>query len=205
MHSKSAFTTLKIILTIDLLIVAIAAPSYLYVDSLVPKSASFEIMDLLIDPDWVQVGEQVQISVKVTNVGEKSGEQMLTLTIDDEPTATETVRLSGKENTTLVFTVSELTLGDHTVKLENLIGRLKVTSETQVRPAELKVTDLGISRVEANIGDPIIVSALATNIGDVAGEFSLDFFVNNEKRETINLLLESGESKSVTFEIVENC
>jgi len=84
MSSKSAFTTLKIILAIDLLIVAMAVPSYLYVDSLVPKSANFEITDLIIEPDWVQIGEPVQVSVKVTNVGEKSGELSITMTIDDE-------------------------------------------------------------------------------------------------------------------------
>ena len=202
MLSKSALATLKTILVIDLIIVAIAAPSYLYVDSLVPKTASFEVTDLIIDPDLVQVGEPVQISVKVTNVGDKSGDHMVTLTIDDEPVATETVFLLGTENTTLVFTPTELTVGDHTVKVEDLTGTLKVTSEAPARPAKLKIADLGVSRAVAGVGETITVSATATNIGDEAGEFMLELFVNNKKIETKSLQLDSGESETVQFEVV---
>jgi hypothetical protein len=204
MLSKSALATLKTVLVIDLIIVAIAAPSYLYVNSLVPKPASFQVTDLILDQTWVQVGEHVQISVNITNTGDKSGSHMVTLTIDDEPIATETVQISGKETTTLVFTATELTVGEHTVKIEDLTTSLKVTAEASIKPAELEVTNLGVSRAEAEVGEAIIVSATATNIGDEAGEFSLDLFVNNEKRETRNLQLGSGETKPVQFEVVEN-
>ena len=115
MSTKSAFSTLKIILIIDLLIVAIAAPSFLYVDSLVPKEASFEVSNLVIDPEWAQVGEPVEVSVTVTNVGEKDGEHSVTLTLNDEPMATETVQLSGQESITLVFDLAELESAEYTV------------------------------------------------------------------------------------------
>ncbi len=176
MSPKSAVTTLKIILAIDLLIVALAVPSFLYVDSLVPKSASFEVSDLIIYPNWLQIGEPVQASVKITNVGEKSGDYMVTMTIDDEPIATETVRLSGQDSKTLVFTVTEVALGEHTVKVEDLTGTLKVTVEAPTGPAQLKITDLGVSRIEAGVGDVITVSATATNIGDEDGEFTVVSF-----------------------------
>ena len=166
MLSKSALTTLKVILVIDLIIVAIAAPSYFYVDSLIPKSAIFEVTDLVIDQPWVQVGEPVQISVNVTNVGEKSGDYMVALVVDNETTATETVRLSGQNETILVFSLTEVDIGDHTVNIENLNGTIKVTSDTPTRPATLQITNLGVSRTEAGVGDLITISATASNIGD---------------------------------------
>ena len=204
MSSKSAFSTLKIILVIDLIIVAIAAPAFLYVNALVPKVAVFEVTNLVVEPDLVQIGEPVQISVDVSNLGDKSGDHMVILIIDEEPVATETVQLSGNENATLLFTSTELTVGDHTVKIEELTGSLQITVDAPISPAKLEVTNLGISRAEAGVGETIIVSATATNIGDFAGDFSLDLLINNEKRETKSLQLESEVSEIVQFEVIEN-
>jgi hypothetical protein len=202
--SKSALSTLKAILIIDLIVVAIAAPSYLYVASMVPNPASFKVADLTLDQTQVQVGEPLEVSVNVTNTGDASGEHMVTLTIDDEPIATETVQLGGGETLTLVFTANELTEGEHTIKVEELTESITVSSEAPTKPAELTVTNLGISRAEAGVGETIIVSATATNLGDEAGDFTLELFVNDKKVETQEIQLGSGETETVQFEVVEN-
>jgi len=202
--SRSTRTNLKIVFFANLILLAVAIPSYFYVDSLLPKPAKFQVTDLVLDSDWAQVGEQVQISVNVTNIGNKIGNNSVTLTIDDEPIATKTVQLSGAESTILVFTATATTEGNHTINIGNLTGTFKVTSEAPTKPAELRLTNLGISRTEAEVGETITVSATATNIGDEAGDFSLELFVNNEKRETRSLQLGSGETKTVQFEVVEN-
>ena len=204
MSTKSAFSTLKIILIFDLLIVAIAAPSYFYVDSLVPKEASFELSNLVINPEWVQFGEPVQVSVKVSNVGEKSGDFEVILMVDNETTTTETVRLSGQNETTLVFSLTEVDIGDHTVNIENLTGTIKVTSDTPTRPATLQITNLGVSRTEAGVGDMIIVSATASNIGDETGEFTIDLSINDQIIETKTIQLESKQSELLQYQVVEN-
>ncbi|MCK4884910.1 hypothetical protein KAS24_02455, partial [Candidatus Bathyarchaeota archaeon] len=187
----------------NLILLVIAVPSYLYVDSLIPKTASFQVTDLIIDQTWIQVGEPAQISVNVTNVGDETSNYTVTLIIDDEPIATKTVQLSGLETATLDFTATGITEGDHTVKIGDLTGSLKVTMEAPTRPAEIQVTDLGVSWTEAAVGETLIVSATATNIGDEGGSFSLDLFVNGEKRETRNIQLGSGETTTVEFEVVE--
>ncbi len=204
MPSKSTLSTLKAILVIDLIIVAIASPSYLYVASMVPDPASFEVTDLIIDQTQVQIGEPVQISVNVTNIGGTSGEHELILMIDEEMMATETVRLSGGETLTLVFTANELTAGEHTIKIGELTELITVSAEAPTKPAELTITNLGVSRAEAGVGETIIVSATATNLGDEAGNFTLELFINDEKREERNLQIGSGETKTVQFEIVED-
>jgi hypothetical protein len=201
--SRLALSTLKAVLVIDLIIVAIAAPSYLYVSSLVPEPASFEVTDLVADQPEVQVGEPVQISVNVTNTGEASGEYDVILTIDNESIATETVQLSGGKTLTVVFTVNELSGGEHVVAVDELTKVIIVSVEAPTQPAELVVTSLGVSRAEAGIGEPIVVSATATNLGDVAGNFTLELFVNDEEREERDFQLGSGETETVQFEVVE--
>jgi len=188
---------------VNLIILIIAVPSYFYTRSLIPEPASFQVTDLIIDQTWVQVGESVQISVNVTNVGDKSGNHSVTLTIDDTPIATKTVQLSGAESATLDFTATVITEGNHTVQIADLTGSLKATLESPTKPAEIKVTDLGVSRTVAEVGETIIVSATATNIGDESGSFSLDLFVNNEKRESRTIQLAAGETTTEEFEVIE--
>jgi hypothetical protein len=187
----------------NLAILIIAVPSYFYVESLIPEPASFQVTDLIIDQTWVQVGESVQISVNVTNVGDKTGNHSVILTIDNEPIATKTVQLSGAESATLDFTAALITEGNHTVQIADLTGLVKATLGSPTKPAEIKVTDLGVSRTVAEVGETIIVSATATNIGDESGSFSLDLFVNNQKRETRTVQLASGETKTEQFEVSE--
>jgi hypothetical protein len=182
--SRSTRSKLKSAFFANLLILAIAVPSYLYVNSLVPEPAKFEVTDLVFDQSWVQVGTPVEISVNVTNIGDKSGTHSVILAIDDAPLATKTVQLSAAETTWLSFTATELEAGNHTVTIGNQTGSIRVTLEAPTKPAELRLTDLGVSRTKAEIGETITVSVAATNIGDVADEFSLELFVNDEKRET---------------------
>jgi hypothetical protein len=196
-------TKLKTILLADLVLLAFVVPSYFYVDALISKPAEFKVTDLVLKYDWVQVGEPLEISVKVTNIGDQSGNHTVALTIDDVPLETKTVQLSGAETTTLSFTAADLTVGNHTVAIGDLTDSVRVTVEAPIRPAELQLTNLVTSRKEARIEDPITVSATATNIGDLAGEFSLDLFVNDEKRETKIVQLDGGETTTVHFEVVE--
>ena len=187
-----------------MILLAVVIPGYFYVDSQIPKPATFQVTDLILDSDWVQVGEPVQISVNVTNIGDKSGNHTVTLTIDDIPITTKMVQLLGGESTTVVFTATEPTEGNHTITIGSVTETFKVTSETPTKKAELRLTNLVTSRKEAEVGKPITVSVTATNIGDETGEFSLELFVNNQKREAKNIQLDGGETTSVQFEIVEN-
>jgi len=200
---RSTRTKLKIVFFVNLIILIIAVPSYFYTRSLIPEPASFQVTDLILDQTRVQVGESVQISVNVTNIGDESGNHSVTLTIDDEPIATKTVQLSGAESATLDFTATVITEGDHTVQIGDLTGSLEATLDAPTKPAEIQITDLGISRTEAEVGETIIVSATATNIGDESGSFSLDLFVNNQKRETRTVQLASGETTTEEFEVTE--
>jgi hypothetical protein len=200
--SKS--TKLKMVLLADFIVLALVIPSYFYVDSQIPSPATFQVAGLVVDSDLVQVGELVQVSVNVTNLGGKSGNHSVILLIDNIETATKDVQLSGGVTTTVTFSTLEPTEGNHTVTIEDLTASFQVTSATPTKPAELQLTNLVTNRKEAEVGNPITVSVTATNTGDETGEFSLELFVNDQKRETKTIQLDGGETSSVRFEIVEN-
>ncbi|MFC1487122.1 CARDB domain-containing protein [Thermoproteota archaeon] len=197
-------TRLKMLLMVDLLILIIVIPGYFYADSQIPKPAEFELTDLALDSDWVQIGEPVQISVKVINIGKSSGNLSVTLTIDDLPIKTTIVQLSGGENTTVTFSATETIEGDHKVTIGSLTRSLRVTADVPTKEAELQLSNLVTNRKEAEVGEPITVSISATNIGDANGEFSLELFVNNQERATRTIQLDGGQTSHVQFEIVEN-
>ena len=201
---RSTRSKLKIAFVATLIVLTVAIPSYLYDDSLIPKPAKFKVEELVFDQSWVQVGTPVEISVDITNVGDKSGNRSVTLTINDEAVVTKTVQLSADETTTLFFTATELEVGNHTVTIGGLTETIKVTVEKPIRPAELQLTNLGVSRTEAGIGETITVSTTAANIGDLAGEFSLELLVNDQKQETKSVQLDGGETTIVTFDVAQD-
>jgi hypothetical protein len=214
MLSRSAITKLQAILIVDLIITSLAAGGYFYLESSIAppvepfepilKPAEFLLTNLAINQTQAKVDQPLKISVNVTNIGEKMGNYSVVLTIDDEPIATKTVQLSGAESTTVSFTATETAEGNHTIKIGSLTKLFQVTLESPTKQAELQLTNLGISRTEAEVGETITVSVMATNIGNEAGDFSLELFVNNEKRETKNIRLDGGETTNVYFDVVEN-
>ena len=195
---------LKIFLLADLVLLAAVIPGYFYIDSQISKPAEFQLSDLILDSDWIQVGDPIYVSVTVTNIGDQSGNRSVTLTIDDIPKETKTAQLDGGETSTLTFMATEAIEGNHTVIIEDLAANFMVSQEAPIRKAELRLTNLVTSRKETQIGDPITVSVSATNIGDETGEFSLELFINNIKRETKTIQLNGDETKSVQYEVVEN-
>ncbi len=204
MVSQSARSKLKIAFFVNIIIVAVAIPSYFYAGSQIPDPAHFQVTNLVLDSDLIQVGESVQVSVNVTNLGDQTGNHSITLTIDGEPITTKTVQLSGSESVAVDFTATILTEGNHTVQVGDLIDSVKATLDAPSRPAEMRVTDLGVSRAVAEAGETIVVSATVTNIGDESGSFDLDLFVNDEKRDTQSIQLESKETTTIQFEVTED-
>src|SRR3990170_842265 len=57
------------------------------------------------------------------------------------------------------------------------------------KPAEFEVTDLTINPLEAEAGEPILISVNVTNIGDIEGVYSANLTINNMLRENQEILL----------------
>ena len=135
MASQSSRHKLTIAFFVNVIIVAVAIPSYFYSMSQIPEPASFQVTNLVFASDWIQVGESLQLSVNVTNIGDQTGNHSITLTIDNEPITTETIQLSGSESVTVDFTATIMTEGNHTVQVGDLVNSVKATSDIPSKPA----------------------------------------------------------------------
>ena len=92
-----------------------------YVFPLTPP-ADFQISDLAVTPTEVKAGEEVTVSVRVTNIGGQAGSYTLLLTINQTVEDTRTVTLEKGASTTAEFTVTKQSLGTYNVEIGGLVN-----------------------------------------------------------------------------------
>jgi len=91
-----------------------------------PLPAKFVASGLTVNPQRVDLGKPVTISLTITNEGAVSGTYELHLIIDGIVRSIEEVTLSGKSSETLTFKVSNLAPGTHRIKVAGLTGEFSV-------------------------------------------------------------------------------
>jgi hypothetical protein len=207
MLSRSAITKLKAIFIIDVIVVAIAAGTYLYLQNqgefaAALKPAEFTVTNLIIKPVEAGVGEPITISVNVTNVGDEEGNYSVNLIINDVVKETKTIQLLGAESKIVEFIVTENNAGSYSVKIEGLTETFIITDVPP--PSTLRVSDLVISPYEAWVNETIKISVKVSNIGNEADSYWLAFRVNGVVRETKTIQLSAGETKTVEANVTES-
>jgi hypothetical protein len=206
---SSAITKLQALLVIDLIIVAFAVVGYYNIQAQseqTPVPTGLSVYDLNISPDEAGIGEPVTISVKVSNVGEDAGSYSVNLVINDVFREAETIQLSGGENTTVEFTVTEASEGSYSVKIGSLTGTYKITAAAPPLPpdtAEFSVYDLTISPDETWVNEPITISAKVKNLGDERGSDLIELIINGEVRESKMVIVPGGKVGTVRFSVTE--
>ena len=96
-----------------------------YIFPLTPP-AEFQISDLEVNPSEVEAGEEVTVSVRVTNVGGQSGSYTLQLLINQTIEDTETVTLDEGASTTTEFKIVKQTPGTYNVEIDGLVDEFTV-------------------------------------------------------------------------------
>jgi hypothetical protein len=167
MFNRKAFSKLKAIFIIDLIIVAAAAGSYLYLTSQGmitsgPKPAEFTLSDLIVDPPLAEVGENVSITFNLTNVGETDGNYTAFLAINNSTKDNQTITLAPLESSPVNFTDVENFVGNFTVQIGDLTGSFRI------KPAPPTTSNITLSKLlvapyEAWVNQPISISVTATN------------------------------------------
>ena len=203
MSNRRAFGRLKAVLLIDVLVVAIAAGTYLYLTSQGvltqgPRPAEFALSDLTIDPVQAETGDPILVSINVTNVGETEGNYTIELLVNNSTKANETIVLTPLESNVTTFTDVETAEGNYSVQIGDLTG----TFSLKAAPPE--TSSITLSKViatpyEAWIDQPITIKATATNPSSVADSLNVKLSVNNVVVETKRVDLEAGQSTDVAF------
>jgi hypothetical protein len=203
MSSKSAKTKLKVLLVIDLVVVALAAGAYFYLQSegliaSAPKPPEFTVTNLNINPLEVEVGDPVSISVNVTNIGDLEGAYMVNLTINDALRESQEILLMGKESRIVGFTVFENIEGNYSVKIDELTGRFTVKPIT-LEESRIVLSNLKIEPYEVWVNETVTATVTASNPSGETDSLKIKLLINGSMVETKRIELPPGASTSVEF------
>jgi hypothetical protein len=205
MLSRSGISKLKAFLIIDLLIVAIAAGIYLYLQNtgqLVAESESteFTVTNLTINPLEAEIGESITISANLTNVGQIEGSYTVNLTINDIPKGNQTILLSSGENRIVEFTDAENTEGNYTVKIGDLTGSFMIRPPAPTT-GKIILSDLLFTPYEANVGSTVNIKVTAKNSGTEAESLLVKLTIDDILADSKTVKLGEGETTTVEFTI----
>jgi len=203
MLSRSAVVKLKAILIIDLIIVGAAGGVYFYLQeqgaiTSAAKPATFTLTNLTINPLEAYVGEAVQISVNLTNIGDLEGNQTLNLEVNNAVKDTTNVTLAGNSTETVEFTDIEMVEGNYTVKVGDL------TEAFNIKPAPPESSKIVLSNFLSNpyevwANDNVTVTATAVNPSDQPDKLTVKVMVDDVMVATQVIALDAGASQTVQF------
>jgi len=138
MDSKGIARNTAILICVAVIIVAGVAVYFVTRPGPAPMPGEFELSNLVIEPTEVLEGNNVTISVNVTNVGETNVTGPITLKLKGAVEASQDVTLAPGESKIVTFIVAK-DAGDYTVAIGTLTGTFTATK----RPRIAVVSDVG--------------------------------------------------------------
>ncbi|MFC1965302.1 CARDB domain-containing protein, partial [Chloroflexota bacterium] len=164
--------------------------------------AAFTTSALSMSAAEVDIGEDITISILVTNTGDLIGSYKVTLNVDSVDVAIEDVTLAGGASQKVVFSIAKDIAKTYTVKVDDLSE--KFTVKPPPAQAAFTISDLNISPVEVDIGEDITISVLGTNTGDLTGSYKVTLNVDNVDVAIEDVTLAGGASQKVVFSIAKD-
>jgi PKD repeat protein len=160
----------------------------LEVRSLTP--AEFRLSSLDISSMLVAPGEEMQGSVRVTNIGEKSGTYSVVVELDGAEVFTDSDSLEGGSSKVVTFVLSSDEVGSHDVEVDGLTTTFTVVAPPE--PAEFQYSIVSIDPTEVEPGDTVNVDVEITNIGEESGTYEFDLMLDGEVVESPTGVLDGG-------------
>jgi len=205
MLSHSAIVKLKAILVIDLIIVGAAAGVYFYFQdqgmiAVAAKPAKFTLTNLTIDPLEAIVGDAVQISVNVTNIGDLEGNQTLNFEINNAVKDTENVTLAGGASEIVQFTDVEIKEGNYTVKVGDLTGNFTI-KPAPPESSKIILSNLQVNPYEVWANQTVTLTATAENPTTEADNLTVRATVDDALVQTAVIEVDAGKTQTVEFNV----
>ena len=204
MLSRSAITKLKAVLIIDLVLVAAAAGTYLYLTnqgiiSTAAKPAEFKVTDLTITPSETEEAEPVVISANITNIGNLEGTYDANLTINNVLTQNQTVVVPGNSTSVIVeFTVIEEKVGNYTVGLGGLTGSFRI-KEAPPTASNIHLSNPLVNPYENWANETTFFAVTADNPSSEADKLTIKFTVDGSLVEIRKIEMAAGATTTLEF------
>ncbi len=205
MLSRSAIVKLKAILIVDLIIVGAAVGVFFYLQdqgaiTSGARPAEFVLTGLTINPAEAYVGETIQISVNVTNIGDVDGNQTFDLKINDAIKNTANVTLAGNTTETLEFTDIEMAAGNYSVKIGDAAGSF-VLKEAPPDSSKIVLSSYKSNPYEVWPNQTVTLTALAENPSSESDRLFVKVTVDNAVAGSQIIELEAGEKRTIQFNV----
>lgn len=176
-----------LVLTAVIVIVAIGIGAYVLTsqeeqepgEELAP--ADFEISDLEVNPSEVKRGEPVSVSVRVSNIGEKTDNYTVKLKVDGSVEETRTITLGGGESIKVSFTVQKNARKSYSVGIGDLSGTFEVIGIPGLSVEGNKLVDEDgnpITLRGVSIADPYRLNHVDNRFSEAIFQELLDWNVN---------------------------
>jgi uncharacterized membrane protein len=174
-----------------------------YILPLVPP-ADFQISDLDVTPSEVEAGEEVTVSVRITNVGGQTGSYTVPLIINQTTEDTETVTLEKGASTTTEFKIIKQTPGKYNVEIAGLIDEFTVkAASSNGAPSNLIPVEYLVAAAVAVAAIFIAAFFLVRKRGpNVEKIFTAHPQLNKEEKDVIQFLADN-ERKAFESQIRE--
>ncbi|MFC1981733.1 CARDB domain-containing protein [Chloroflexota bacterium] len=156
----------------------------------------YTVSQLKISPAEVYIGEEVTISVLVTN-DSNLATYTASLKIKGAVEDTQSVEIACTSKT-ITFTTSKTEPGTYSVNVNGLSGSFMVMAAPPA-PAAFTVSSLSISPEEVLVSEQVTISILVKNIGDLTGSYTLSLKINDSLEATKEVSIGPGASEKVTF------
>ena len=203
MFNRRAISKLKAILIIDMIVFAVAAGTYLYLQNqgliaTALKPAEFTAKDLTITPSEVEEAEPVLISANITNIGDLESNYVANLTINNILAQNQTIVVGNHTSAIVEFTVIEETIGDYTVDLGGLTGSFRIKAAPP-SASNIHLSNPLAKPYEGWVNEPINITVTANNPSGEADKLTVKFTVDDVLVETRKIELAAGATTTVEF------
>jgi CARDB len=145
----------------------------------------FEVRETSIDRTTVPIGEGIEVTATVANVGGRAGTFGAELRVDGLSVATREVRIEAGAEESVTLTHTFTGPGEYAVG----VNGVAVDTVRVAPPAAFEITATAVDRRLIAVGEGIEVTATVTNVGNLAGtttvELERDGAVIGSREETL--------------------
>jgi len=161
-----------------------------------PQSLPRIVVDASIDRERLKPGEEVTVSITVSNTGGAMGAHNLTLTVNGEVRKSWLIVINSSESKSLSYSLSFPEEGVYSVRVGDRTFTITVSA---VPPAKFEVIGLSINPNSIKVGKSSTISVSIKNSGGQSGTYEVRLKINNQVVDTKTVTLGVGQSTTVSF------
>ena len=161
----------------------------------------FSVGNLNITPQQAKEGDPINISAVVTNNTATTSQYSMVLRIGGVVENISELNLNPGSSQTALFTIIKDTPGEYYVEVDGQRGMFTIIHRL---PAAFAVSNLSISPEKVKQGDPVTISAIVTNTGETAGNYSVVLRIKGIAESIEEVELGPSRSQKVVFNITKD-